>query len=181
MKKTDIIRLVNTFGTPALLIVLGGIMLLSPDSAAALIARIVGWILVLAGGIYAAPMLSGKQTDHKTKQFLAISALALGIWLVCNPMMLASALGRLLGILLLITNGRNVLDAWNRKQPLPLLDCVCAGIGVLLVLVPLSASRLAISLVGLVLVGIGVAEVIDRMKGRKYLDQGDDPNIIDAL
>lgn len=181
MKKYDFPTLLNTFAVPGLQIVLGGIMLLNPDSATTLIARILGWVLVIAGGLSAAPMLSGKQEGSKQKRFLSVTVLALGIWLLCNPMLLASALGRLLGILLLINNGRRVLDFWNHKQPLPLVDCVCAGVGLLLVLVPLSASRMAISLVGLVLVAIGVAEGIDRLNGRKYLESGDDPNIIDAL
>lgn len=182
MKKYDLYTWVSTFSVPVLQILLGAIMLLRPDSATSLIARCLGWVLVIAGGISAAPMLSGRQTeDDKAKQFLSVTVLALGIWLLCNPMLLASALGRLLGVLLLIANGRRMLDARRYKQPLPLLACICAGIGLILVLVPLSASRLAISLVGLVLVAIGIAEVFDRLKGKRYLEQGDDPNIIDAL
>lgn len=181
MKKTDIPKLIDTFGTPVLLTVLGGIMLLKPGSATALIARILGWALVIGGGLSAVPMLSGRSAQDKPKLFLSLVVLILGFWLVCDPMRLASAFGRLIGILLLITNGRRVLDARRFGQPLSRLDCICVGIGLLLVLVPLSASRLAISLVGLVLVGIGVAEIIDRLKGRKLLEEGDDPNIIDAL
>ena len=177
MKKYDIPRLINTFGTPVLLTVLGGIMVLNPDSAAVLIARLVGWVLVAVSGVRLIPMVTRGERDRN--QFLNVICLVLGIWLLSNPLMLASALGRFLGLFLLVTNGRTIFTS-NRSSVSP-VTWICAGVGALLLLVPLSASRLAVTFVGLVLVVIGVAEIIDRAKGRKFLDEGDDPNIIDAL
>ena len=178
VKKYDISRLMHTFGAPVLLTVLGGIMVLNPDSAAVVIARLLGWILVVVCGIRLIPMVTG--SDGIGNPFLNVTCLALGIWLLCNPLALASVLGRFLGVLLLIRGGRNLYAGRNRIG-LPVTDLICAVVGALLILMPLSASRLAFTLVGLVLVILGVTEIIIRAKTRKYLTEGDDPNIIDAL
>lgn len=109
----------------------------------------------------------------------------MGIWLLCNPLVLASALGRFAGVLLLYRGGK---DGWeyyrlyqeNAAGKLPVVGIVSAVLGLVLFFLPLSASRLLFSIVGLVLIGIAVAEIYDRIKVRNLLDTGD-PNIIDAL
>ena len=50
MKKQDIGLLVRLMLTPVLLAVLGVVLVLRPDSASALIAKVLGWLLVLLGG-----------------------------------------------------------------------------------------------------------------------------------
>lgn len=176
MKKFDISRLVNTFGMPVLLTVLGGIMVLNPDSAAVVIARLLGWVLVISFGVRLIPLVSGGRWDRN--QALNVVFLALGIWLLCNPLVLASALGRVLGTFLLITKGRSLFSG---TRPVSAMTWIFVIAGVLLIAVPLSASRLVFTLAGLALMVLGVMEIIIRARGRQYLDAGDDPNIIDAL
>lgn len=186
MKKMDIGKLVNTLGVPVLIIVLGCIMLFNPDSPSALIAKIIGWVLVVGGGVYAVRIFSGRQKTGKTGHFLAVAALALGIWMLCNPLVLASMLGRFLGILLLIRSLGDVYGFYRQKKAgsvgkPPILSIITAVIGLILFFLPLSASRMVFSILGLVLICIGVAEAYDRLKGKRYLEAGSDPNIIDAL
>ena len=50
-----------------------------------------------------------------------------------------------------------------------------------LILLPMTASRLVFSLCGAVVAVIGVVMLVDRIRSRRWLDNGDDPNIIDAL
>ena len=61
-----------------------------------------------------------------------------------------------------------------------ILAILTTVVGVVLTVLPLTTSRLVFSLCGVVVLGIGIAMLIDRLKGRRYLEDGD-PNIIDAL
>ena len=45
----------------------------------------------------------------------------------------------------------------------------------------MTASRLVFSLCGAVVAVIGVVMLVDRIRSRRWLDNGDNPNIIDAL
>ncbi len=183
MKKFDFGKLLKVFGGPALMAVLGIILLLNPDSASALIAKIAGWVLVIASGIYALSML--QEGIPGPRLISALVGAAVGIWLLCNPLVLASALGRFAGVLLLYRGGRDIWEYYqlyqeNAARKLPIVGIVSAVLGLVLFFLPLSASRLLFSLVGLVLIGVAAAEIYDRIKVRELLDSGD-PNIIDAL
>ena len=183
MKKFEFTKLLNVFGGPVLMAVLGCILLLNPDSASALIAKIAGWVLIIASGIYALSML--QEGTSGPKLIFALAGAAVGIWLLCNPLVLASALGRFAGVLLLYRGGRDIWEYYQLYQEsaarkIPLVGIVSAVLGLVLFFLPLSASRLLFSIIGLVLLGVSVAEIYDRLKIRRLLDTGD-PNIIDAL
>ena len=61
---------------------------------------------------------------------------------------------------------------------LPLLVTLLGGI---LVLLPMTASRLVFSLCGLAVTVIGVFMLLDRLRLRRLNGGDEDPNIIDAL
>ena len=180
MKKFDFMRLLNVFGGPVLMAVLGLILLLNPDSASALIAKIAGWVLLIACGVSA--VTSFLDGIRGGRLFFAVAGALVGLWLLGNPLVLASALGRFAGVLLLYRGGR---DLWEYRRyagagKKPIVGIIAAVLGAVLFFLPLSASRLLFSLVGLVLIAVAVAEIYDRLKFRRLLDDGD-PNIIDAL
>ena len=185
MKKMDFLQILNTYVIPSLIIALGCILLLHPDSASALIAKLIGWILVIGGG---AAALTGLRENNKTPAglILAVAALAGGIWLLTHPMMLASVLGRFLGAALLYWGGREVWAVYQLRRAgnsaaWPMPATVIAAAGLILFFLPLSASRLLFRVVGLVVAALGISELLRRLKGRKYLDDGSGPDIIDAL
>lgn len=184
MKKLDLNTLLHVFGGPALMGVLGLILLVNPDSAATLIAKLVGWILIIACGIYLLSLIQSGQQGLKLMG--AVTGTALGIWLLCNPLVLASALGRFAGVLLLYRGGKDIWDYYELYQKttsrkIPVVGIVSAVLGTVLFFLPLSASRLLFSVIGLVLLGVAAAEIYDRVKIRKLLKEGSRPNIIDAL
>jgi len=45
----------------------------------------------------------------------------------------------------------------------------------------MTTSRLLFRLCGAAILAIGIALLLDRLKNQRYLDDGGDPNIIDAL
>lgn len=171
-------------GVPVLMVVLGAILVIRPDSASALIARIFGWILVMVGGGCAAVALIGHPLN-KTSRLVWAAILAMaGLWMLGNPLVLARFFGRVLGIALMIQGARDIQLRYSGGKPdwTPglILAAATALIGLILVLLPLTTSRLLFTVVGIMLMGLGLGEVYDRLKGRPGISSGDDPNIIDV-
>ena len=183
MKKYTIPQLISLLGMPALTVLLGLVLLFSPDTASALIGKILGWSSVLGALVFAFGARSGKDRRAVVGGILLG---AVGVWMLMNPLFLASFMGRLLGIFLLLRGLGNL--RMNRKTqggkllltPGLVLSGAITLMGLVLILMPLATSRLVFSVVGIVLICVGAAEAIDRLKGRKALDEGDDPNIIDV-
>ena len=171
MKKANLMELVNQFGAPATMILVGLILLLMPDSASVIIAYLVSGILTLSGIVLGIAALLDRQIS---KGIWVLVCLSVGSTLIGNPLLLARNLGRFLGVLLAIEGG-SCLRRGNRA-----FGTVIWIAAVLLVLSPMTLSRLVFSLCGVVVLLIGVGMLVDRLKHRKYLDKGDG-NIIDAL
>lgn len=177
MKKTDIGNLLNLFAMPVILIGLGVILLLNPDSAAIVIAKILGWILEAAGvlyGIYAFLGTAGRKTG---RIFSAVACLLLGSLLLANPLILAANIGRVLGIMLAVEGGQILLKG-NGSKGLGILTLVGA---VVLITAPMTASRLVFTLCGLILICIGGAQLLERLRTKELHKGGDKSDIIDAL
>ena len=171
MNKRKFTEMVNRYGMPVTTILLGLILLIAPDSAAAIIAYGVGGILTLAGIV----MGIGALLDRSfSKGFWALACLSIGGTLMSNPLLLARNLGRFLGILLAMEGG-SCLRRGNRTFGVIILVAAVA-----LVLSPMTLSRLVFSVCGLVVLAIGVGMLAERIRNQAYLDKGDD-NIIDAL
>ena len=171
MKKSNLTELVNQFGTSATMILSGLILLLAPDSASVIISYLISGILTLAGIIMGIAALLDRRIS---KGIWALICLSVGSTLIGNPLLLAQNLGRFLGVLLAIEGG-SCLRRGNRT-----LGTVILIAAVLLVLSPMTLSRLVFALCGLVVLFIGIGMLVDRLKHRKFLDKGDG-NIIDAL
>lgn len=179
MKKQDVISFLQPLLVPILLILLGLILVVNPDAASALIARIIGYLLTIGGictGIFAIVSSSGKIG----KGISAVIFVVVGGWLLANPLLLAAWIGRFLGVLIMINSIPDLIYA--RKQGRNILfNAAATAIGAVLILLPMTASRLVFSACGIAVLAIGVLMLLDRIRHRRYLPEGDDPNIIDAL
>lgn len=171
MKKETIRQLLDQFGMSLTMILLGLILLLVPDSAAVIIAYLTAGILLLAGIAFGMGALLDRSFS---KGIWAMVCLSVGGSLLGNPLLLARDLGRFLGILMAIQGG-SCLRKGNRTFGTVIL--VAAAV---LVLSPMALSRLVFSLCGLVVLVLGVAVLVSRLREHRYLPKGDD-NIIDAL
>lgn len=179
MKKTDILTALRLLLAPVLVILLGLVLIFNPDSASALISKILGWGLLVCGiGCGLAALFSSGRKGGKV--FSAIVFCCAGIFLVANPLLLAAWIGRFIGILLLINGLQDLILAWKQGVRV-LMPLIISAIGAVLILMPMTTSRLVFTVCGVVVLLIGVAMLFDRLRSRKYLSGGDDPNIIDAL
>ncbi|MBQ8835202.1 MAG: DUF308 domain-containing protein [Oscillospiraceae bacterium] len=179
MKKQDILLLVNRFLAPVLVILLGLLLVLNPDSAPALIAKLLGWILIaIAIGLGISAIVTRQSTIGKG--IAAVALAVVGGWLTNNPLALAAWIGRIIGILLVIDGLQDISEA--RKQGVQFrMPLIVTIIGAVLILLPMTTSRLVFTLCGVVVLIVGIAMLLDRLKERKQLDEPEDPNIIDAL
>ncbi len=177
MKKQDLLSLGYQLASPVLLMVLGAVLIVNPDSASALIARIIGWLVMLVGiGFVIAAVFSRQKAG---KIIGAVVCFGLSGWLLANPLLLAAGIGRVLGIVIAARGARDVLLAERYHENL-ILPVVTAVIGAVLIFLPLTTSRLVFSICGGVILCIGAAMAADRLKRHRYLEPGDS-NIIDAL
>ena len=109
----------------------------------------------------------------------ALACLVVGVWLLKNPLLLAAGIGRLVGILLLIRGIQDLLSSnYGRGK---VLSLITALLGLVLILLPMTTSRVVFSLCGLVVLVVGITMLIDRLRLRRLMGGDDDPNIIDAL
>ena len=110
---------------PVILILLGLILLISPDSASALVANILGWVLVVAAiGCGIAALVSPAKRFGKVAS--AIIFAAAGGWLRAHPLMLAATIGRFCGLFLWISSIQNIRlnKKLGRRGILPWVNAV---------------------------------------------------------
>ena len=167
----------------SILTILGGVILvLKPDTASALLAAVAGWALIAVG---VAALIAGFAGDFGAGSVVTGAVLLLaGAWLHRNPLMIASVLGFVVGFLVLRQGIRAMKNAQYSKRngglwiPGAVLAVVEALIGVRLMLSPLSISRLVLSIVGVVLIVIGVCNLVAHYRSVRYIPKSG--GIIDA-
>ena len=172
MKKNSFVDLFRQLASPVAVILLGLLLVVNPDSASVLIARIVGWILTIVGiGFGVAAIVDRNRAIRKG--ITAVFFACLGGSLSANPLVLAAFIGRIIGLLIAARGIRDLTMGYSR-----ILALITTAVGAVLVVLPMTTSRLVFSLCGLVVLFIGIGMLMDRLKHNKYLDDG---NIIDAL
>ena len=179
MKKQDILSLIQLLLVPALLILLGLILVINPDTASALISKLIGYALTLAAvGTGLAAVFS--RTKKIQKGICAVVLAMVGGWLMMHPLWLVAWISRFLGLLIMVNSGMDLFYAINQKHN-AVFYAAATAIGAILVLMPMSASRLVFTLCGIAVLVIGGVMFYDRIRGRRWLTEGEDSNIIDAL
>lgn len=176
--KSQFTRLLQMLFTPVILIILGLILIINPDSATAMVGRILGWVLTLAGA--AAAIIAGTSREGRLMRAIpAVILLIAGIWLLKTPLSLAAALGRVIGILVAVRGVQDIRHAaqWGFGMPMAIVTTL---IGVILVALPLTSSRLVMMACGGLVLFIGGAELLERLR-RGGKSEPTDDNIIDAL
>lgn len=178
MKKMEFAGWVRLLATPVAMILLGLLLVLCPDSVSAFMATALAWCLLLAGVVLFGAAFFIRQ-GTAAKVIGGAVCLMLGLWLLRNPLLLAASMGRLVGILLLIRGVQDlILSNFGGGR---LLSLLTALLGLVLILLPMTTSRLVFRICGLVVLVLGVVTLVERLRLRKLLHEGDDPNIIDAL
>jgi len=176
MKKEDIISYIRLFLPPVLVMLLGLILIFNPDSATALISKLLGGVIILIGigsGVSAIFSKKGRGAKAITAVVMAI----VGGWLVNNPLALAQWISRFIGVLLVI-NGIQDIGELRRFGKTFLMPLILTVVGAVLILMPMTTSRLVFTLCGIVVLILGTAMLLDRLKSKPRLKTSGD--IVDA-
>ena len=177
MKKHNVSAFLSRYATPVVLIALGLVLTFCPDTASALISKVAGWGLMMAGVIVAVAMVV--DSDWSVSRILTVLVLVgLGRWLMNHPLAWAAWGGRVIGLLLLLRGIRDFTQSVFAQGKA--LSAVTAVLGLVLILMPMTASRMVFSLCGVVILLVGGGMLAERIWEKKNWE-GDDPNIIDAL
>lgn len=177
MKKHQISELVSRFATPVVLIVLGLVLIFCPDTASALISKVVGWGLLMAGIVIAVAMVVDSNWSV-SKVLTVLTLVILGRWLMTHPLAWAAWGGRIIGLLLLLRGIRDFTQSVFTQGKV--LSVVTAVLGLMLILLPMTASRMVFSLCGVAILAVGGGMLAERIWEKRNWED-DDPNIIDAL
>ncbi len=174
MKHSSLFTWIRILAAPAAVMACGLILLISPDSASGLLGRILGWGLILGGLCFGASALA-VPGGTAGKVLAALVCLVLGGWLLRHPLALAKGLGRFLGILLSIRGVQELVS--SRSSRGKALSAAITLLGLVLVFLPMTTSRVVFSLCGLLVLLLGIGMLLNRLRR----DEPEDPNIIDAL
>ena len=180
MNKHDFPAMIRALLVPALLILLGLILVVYPDAASAMLSRVIGYALILcAVGAGIAAVFS--HTGRIGKGIAAAVLAIVGGWLISHPLLLVAWISRFLGMLIMVNSGMELVYALKQQRNVIFYGAATA-IGAVLILLPMTASRLVFTLCGAAVLVIGLVMLLDRLRSRRWLSGGDDdPNIIDAL
>lgn len=172
MKQQRIQYYIEQLLSPCLMAVLGIVLIFSPDSASRLIAQVLGWLIV-AGGAFLA--VSGIRGKILSRALYGAACLLVGIFLIRNPLILAKSIGRISGIVLLVRGIGDILESSQDKREL-LIPILTTGLGGVLLLLPMTTSRVVIVLFGVVLLLLGAATLAARIRliRSRYLPGTDD-------
>ena len=164
-----------------LMILCGAVLALKPDAATALISVVLGWGLIAIG---VGCLIAGFTGDGFGPIFTGALALLWGSWLHRNPLVIASFLGTVLGILVLTQGWKGMREVHRRRRiggfwvltaVVPVVEFL---VGIRLIFSPMSASRMVLSICGIVMVICGICSLVSRYRVTKYIPEYD--GIIDA-
>ena len=177
MKKNRFPDTLYQLASPAAVILLGLVLLICPDTAPFLVARILGWLLAVSGICFGICAIFGRKQAFK-RGLTAVVFICVGGWIAANPLALAAWACRMMGLLIAVRGIRDLLLCSSRGYS-SLLALITIAVGAMLILLPLTTSRLIISLCGIIVLAIGVMTLLDRLKNMGRLPKGRD-KIIDA-
>lgn len=177
MKNKDILSLLYRFSAPAAVVVLGAVLVINPDFVSVLLSRLVAWAISLVGiGFLVAAIFGRNNQIRRLLCWLACSGI--GSWLIASPLVPAAFAGRILGLLLAVRGIRDLTISQYRGGKA--LSIVLSVSGAVLILLPMTASRLVFSAFGVLIVLVGIGMFLERRKELRYLE-GFQDDIIDAL
>ena len=175
MKKNQLLYRIRRIVLPVLLILMGLVLVLFPDSASALLSSLMAWGMVLVGiGCLLVSVLS---LNRLSLGILGAIAVLLSGFLLKNPLFLARNAGRILGILLALEG----IGSFRKVPEGRLLGMLTLIGAIVLLTAPMTASRLVFGLCGLLLVALGIGQLLILNRHRRFLNGDNDSNIIDAL
>ena len=177
MKKQELFDLLYQLASPIGMILAGLVLALCPDLASAVISRVLGWCVTLVAICFGIGAILDRPKAVR-RGIISVALAILGGTLTAKPLLLAAFVGKIIGLFIALRGVRELFLARSRGcGKVPGLFLTVAG--VLLVVLPMTASRLVFSICGWVILVAGVLMLLNKIRERR-LPPGR-PDIIDAL
>lgn len=166
-------------------ILLGIILLANPDFGSAVIAMIIGWGLLIFGGLALVYGILNRLAVGSGWLVISVLVALMGIYVLRRPLMLAKLLGFLLGLYLICQGVGTMRSALRLRQAgygysSGMVSAVLLLVfGAILMFLPLTTSRLLMTLVGLGILACGIVNLVVRVRSDKKLKDSS-PDIVDA-
>ena len=177
MDRNRIFKLAKDCAGEIFMILCGLILMLFPDTAVALVTKLVAWLLVGIGVFKV--MKNLKDSAIYWGDWVAtVLYFLLGGYLLVNPLVISETIGRFLGIVLIIHGMSDLRQArYGSGKAIGILTAVA---GMALVVIPRTLINTLLGVAGLVLLIVGIISLVDKLRHGRYLEESGDPNIIDA-
>lgn len=166
-----------------LLVILGVVLLLNPDFGSAAVAIVLGWIFI-GGGIvgFVIGFMSWPGLGIG-EMIISGILLAVGVYLLQHPLVLASLAGILVGVLLAGQGFGALWDALRVKRYGgsyklgAILGAVMALLGIILIFAPLATSRIIMVIAGIFMIVCGISNLFCHRRATAYIAKR---SVIDA-
>ena len=131
MNRNQLKNLWRLYSAPVMLVIFGLILVFSPDSAIALVTKLLAWIFIAFGVISIITTLSDREAGNPVKWLWPVAALLVGGYFLRNPLVLANVLGRVIGAIIFFEG----LDDLKKSRS-KILPTITMAVGVILFLLP---------------------------------------------
>lgn len=152
---------------PVLLVGTGLVLTVNPDSATKLLGLVMGWALIAVGAYCA--WLSFREPLGRMRRVLAMLACwAIGMRMLNHPLAVAEGLGRIAGVVVLLKGVSVFTNAVSQKwKTRGIVEMV---IGSVLALMPLSASRMVMTVAGVAMLVLGAVMGAEKIRDHRLLN-----------
>ena len=186
MKKERSLLWGNVAGS-LLTMVAGVLLLVKPNLGSGLVAAIIGWAIVALGVLALVVCISNWAQWGLPGVLVSGMAVCFGVYLVRNPLSLASFLGLALGVYLGIQGLSGLAEAIRLKQVgygykvNLILSIILLLMGVVLLIFPLTFSKMVMTIGGAVLLVCGTVNLVLRSRAATVLKkEGEQAKIVEA-
>lgn len=170
-----------------LLVALGCLLIFRPDFGSAAVATVLGWIGIVLGGIMIFVCLLSWPVLGIPQLLTGVAAVGFGAYILLNPLMLASIFGIAVGIYLVFQGVISIFESGRLRKfgysstASLVLGLIMVALGIVLIVAPMTSSRLVMTLIGLAMALCGGVRLLLRAwAARKLIQPKEDPDIIDA-
>ena len=170
-----------------LLVAIGCLLMFRPDFGSAAVATVLGWAAIVIGGIMIFVCLLSWPGLGIPQLLTGIAAVGFGVYILLNPLMLASLFGIAVGIYLTFQGIVSIFESGKLRKfgygftANLIIGLVMSALGLVLIFAPLTSSRLVMTLIGLAMALCGGTRLLLRSVAARKLSQPmKEPDIVDA-
>ena len=170
----------SSLAVPVMMIVIGLFFIAFPGGALNLTVKVIGVIFVVIGLILSGTLIAAYSS---VTMAIAIFTILIGIICIALSGSVAAFVIKLIGVIVVVNCALRIHDAYQIKGVSDnfvfyiINDLITLVLGILLLVMPMSAAKVFVIIVGVLMVALGVSNIITAVriyKDGQYIDDGSD-------